>query len=709
MQHGLIKVYLAESNILGVTWKADINNTNHSMSSISLVEKSKRIVKDLFNVRKLYTKILSENDFMGIADALLTLIREQIVDWIGYTVFDQEKSRVLQEWRYEIREDRDSIFQWPSNIHLLNEVPFDKLNNLPPKTIFICHVRWSPSFLALSPEEQQHVLDETPWLLPGKNKQLTANAYPDTIRWHRPEWKETGERVSEEKLAQTASVRFTLDDIEWEPIATFPGKCLKGQSYELRLRLHLKILTNEHLINAEVIRLLAVITSEAFDISESYYQPIEIPFGREPKEISFMLTPKSDAAFGEKEILIDFFSATRRAGNMVLKAAISNPKYEIQPDVIGPSLSYREITISPSSGLRPRIVLMAYPKGEFTQYNIIDDLYGIFPLDAGCSKKVTLESAKEFINLFSSKAERFTSKEYTDENYPSIRTQFQALGFELYSRLPEELRNHFSNLNEGSFILIHSGSELQWVPWEIVFDGSRFWGEKFIISRLTKYKKSDREAIGGATFLSKVVHFLSTKISNSDELVKKAEETFLAAGLTSSFVVLDKDASTEIFQNRLSEFKPSLVHFTCHGGSENEEPTLFLGSKDHEILPLSVTSLLNLDFTTLVYANACASAQISTFWGEFISFGSAFLERGSKAFIGTLGIVPVVYAIEFAQTFYKLLFIEKRSIGEALWETKQQFKEKNNPFWLFYCLYGDASINFEKQLPVVVPAQASPV
>jgi hypothetical protein len=49
-------------------------------------------------------------------------------------------------------------------------------------------------------------------------------------------------------------------------------------------------------------------------------------------------------------------------------------------------------------------------------------------------------------------------------------------------------------------------------------------------------------------------------------------------------------------------------------------------------------------------------------------------------------------ALEFAEVFYKNLMIEQFSIGEAIWMTKKAFKNRNNPFWLFYCLYGDASL-----------------
>ncbi|MHC5748630.1 MAG: hypothetical protein ACYTXT_43685, partial [Nostoc sp.] len=79
--------------------------------------------------------------------------------------------------------------------------------------------------------------------------------------------------------------------------------------------------------------------------------------------------------------------------------------------------------------------------------------------------------------------------------------------------------------------------------------------------------------------------------------------------------------------------------------------------------------------------------------------GFTALDNGVQAFIGTIGILPVQLAIEFSEVFYKNLITERMSIGKALWETKKTFSQRNNPFWLFYCLYGDATVYLsEKQL-----------
>jgi hypothetical protein len=78
---------------------------------------------------------------------------------------------------------------------------------------------------------------------------------------------------------------------------------------------------------------------------------------------------------------------------------------------------------------------------------------------------------------------------------------------------------------------------------------------------------------------------------------------------------------------------------------------------------------------------------------DFESFGFSFYVRGARPFIGTLGPVPVKHAILLAHRFYEWFLLRGAPAGQALQHAKSDvLKELNNPFALFYCLYGPASV-----------------
>lgn len=135
------------------------------------------------------------------------------------------------------------------------------------------------------------------------------------------------------------------------------------------------------------------------------------------------------------------------------------------------------------------------------------------------------------------------------------------------------------------------------------------------------------------------------------------------------------------------------LHFTCHG---HLEPHLLqiAGDKNktriENLLPETIQNL-PLERGSLVFANACASTVPVLTFGKFSSFGWKFYQRGADAFIGTLGAVPVKYAVNFAESVYRELFNpdERITIGQAVAKAKEVAANERNLFWLLYCIYGD--------------------
>jgi hypothetical protein len=143
------------------------------------------------------------------------------------------------------------------------------------------------------------------------------------------------------------------------------------------------------------------------------------------------------------------------------------------------------------------------------------------------------------------------------------------------------------------------------------------------------------------------------------------------------------------------------LHFTCHG---HLEPHLLqiAGDKNktriENLLPETIQRL-PLEPGILVFANACASTVPVLTFGKFSSFGWKFYQRGADAFIGTLGAVPVKYAVNFAEIVYRELFNpdEKITIGQAVAKAKEVAANERNLFWLLYCIYGDPDFSIVQQ------------
>ena len=138
-----------------------------------------------------------------------------------------------------------------------------------------------------------------------------------------------------------------------------------------------------------------------------------------------------------------------------------------------------------------------------------------------------------------------------------------------------------------------------------------------------------------------------------------------------------------------------ILHFATHGSfdaanADQSELTLADGS-------LTPADLMGGDLRglrmrrPLVFLNACHSGQVALSLTGLGGWADKFFrEARASAFVGTLWEVNDELAAAFAASFYSALADDK-TLGEALREARQQIreKEKANPTWLAYSLYGD--------------------
>jgi CHAT domain len=293
----------------------------------------------------------------------------------------------------------------------------------------------------------------------------------------------------------------------------------------------------------------------------------------------------------------------------------------------------------------------------------------------------------------------------SEERWENIRLALEGIGQSLFNELvPLELAECIRLWEPGLSISFSTAEE--WIPWELMFDGENFLGDKFIIVRLPRLRKSIRNRVTALKVDNSILHGLK-KVSRIVNVVGGNIRPHTA---TQRALVLFDSLENSIHIERINEqslavFKSALVdadilHFTCHG---HHHPFHLLQNFSDVIpesnnLCIHTVQRLALKHGSFVFANACTSSTPFQAFSEFTSFGLEFYLQGVDIFIGTLGIIPTEYAISFAENVYRELLQSniKITVGQAVANAKKMSKaNKNNFFWLLYCIYGDPDYCFE--------------
>jgi hypothetical protein len=240
-------------------------------------------------------------------------------------------------------------------------------------------------------------------------------------------------------------------------------------------------------------------------------------------------------------------------------------------------------------------------------------------------------------------------------------------------------------------------SDEPWIPWELIKpylwnDASNteekadFLVEQVVLSRWLARPLPPPLAVTAAALVAPDVNLTSVQ----------TETTFFTELSSQHHVTLQGplDERDKVIDSlRDGEFQ--ILHFATHGSfdatnADQSELTLADGS-------LTPADLMGGDLRgirmrrPLVFLNACHSGQVALSLTGLGGWADKFFrEARASAFVGTLWEVNDELAAAFAASFYSALADDK-TLGEALREARQQIreKEKANPTWLAYSLYGD--------------------
>ena len=269
--------------------------------------------------------------------------------------------------------------------------------------------------------------------------------------------------------------------------------------------------------------------------------------------------------------------------------------------------------------------------------------------------------------------------------------------------------------NETPVLRIHTQSSNEWIPWEVLGDGTDLLGFRFKISRIPIVPHILDATSNQPHQVRNITSFLGRDVLDQQQREEwegtfsglfdppTVEQLFPALGDTMNFPDLQQVSKN--YQNA------DIVHVMCHGMKDQETVYLTLNHRS----PPASSFLFNITSNTLnsfvfrsrplVFGNGCSSS--GAIGGNQPvglmppGIGASFFSRGALNFVGTFAPVTKKMALEFARKFYEHLLGKNGQpglpIADALWATKQHFRQANStdPSYLFYCLYGPPDTTYQ--------------
>lgn len=285
------------------------------------------------------------------------------------------------------------------------------------------------------------------------------------------------------------------------------------------------------------------------------------------------------------------------------------------------------------------------------------------------------------------------ARKLTDECLWDLRT----FGEQLYlSLIPQAVRNDLNELDESS-LLLEIDQELVAIPWELLFDGKKFFCRRYNLGRAVS--TSQAPLAPSAKRMSLPARMLVLCCDSRGDLPSVHKE---GQAVTHSLdnhpavkVRLTGEKPVEFVRRALKDY--DIVHFAGHADYDAKSPH---GSgwhlSDGKLTAQDIMSLAGgRPMPLLVFSNACQSSHGQPEDDEtpeqVFGLANAFLLSGVRYYVGTQWDVVDIHSQGFAMRFYDEL-AKGRSVGSALRQARQSIvvaEGEGALSWATYVLYGD--------------------
>jgi chaperonin GroEL len=327
--------------------------------------------------------------------------------------------------------------------------------------------------------------------------------------------------------------------------------------------------------------------------------------------------------------------------------------------------------------------------------------------------------------------DQVAGKEVDDKLRPRIEQRCR----EIYKSSSDSFKDAYWRLYHGEKAAAESGtqrglpirlksiqfiSDEPYIPWELMLvrDDKRGKGVKEeILSIRHAVGRWVRDASGP---LRQRINVRSMKVFASNYNDVKGvepklpwaieERDLLVRDYSASPGILKFDPVRDFFRNGRAQ----AVHFSCHGKMNPDLPTeSSLWLEDYEDF---VTAFLEDDAVRegegnehpLIFLNACQLAAAGPNLALVSGWPQTFLSAGASACVAPLWSVVDEKAREASVEFYRLVFDERKSLGEALQEVRRTWVQKRSLTFLSYVLYGDPLARVFWQRPLKGSSASEP-
>jgi class 3 adenylate cyclase/TolB-like protein len=266
--------------------------------------------------------------------------------------------------------------------------------------------------------------------------------------------------------------------------------------------------------------------------------------------------------------------------------------------------------------------------------------------------------------------------------------ELRRAGEELFTRALSQRVQERLQKTDQRFLRLHLDDDLVHLPWEIIFDGEKFLGERFAVGRIVAARAADlapnQSAGGGIVVVSNPSGDLEHAEREGRSIAGLFEQQDIPvthlAGATTKQAFLDAVRGAR------------LLHFAGHARTNGDEPGLVFS--DGSISLSELSEELKASAPGFVFLNSCF-ASTDRGWEESArgtgGFAAGLLTLGTEHYLSPAWAIDDDDAAYFALRFYESV-VRGASYGEAVRAARQQMRAAGGkrPFsFASYVLYGE--------------------
>ena len=263
--------------------------------------------------------------------------------------------------------------------------------------------------------------------------------------------------------------------------------------------------------------------------------------------------------------------------------------------------------------------------------------------------------------------------------------------------------------HEPPVLTVHLYPRDEWIPWELLNDGSDFLGLQFRIARMPILGSPAHRPVETTHRLEIVRSMLGNKVAARDgDDYKSWRDTFdelLPEGAQAAWIPSPQQEAAPWPTIGDLRQETDILHITCHGQAEPNKPPVWKLDPDSDRadrydFDRGLVDSLRRNFARrapLVFANAC-SQEPTGLPPKQPPLASEMVAVGAANFVGTLAPIRPKVAMRLARNFFDALLREGKDVSTALLTAKQRCRADadiaTDPTYLMYCLYGPATTRF---------------